>query len=575
MCGISGIVSKNLDVDELLAMQAAIRHRGPDNSSYSLLSQAQCGLSHNRLKILDLKTRANQPIESSCGRFTMVYNGEVYNYKELRAQLPDYRFKTTSDTEVILQTYKQKGVSALNDFNGMFAIAIWDQDEKSLTLARDRFGVKPLYYFQDEEGFYFSSEIKSFFHAGKRLSPDEKTWARYLNFGLYDHDENTFWKNVKKLLPGHYLKLKDGKVTVTRWYHFSNDNRSKRQEEVLLEYDALLRESIRQCTVADVPIGTALSSGLDSSLLAAQISQFSENGHSKSFSFGFSDFSGNELEGAVQTAESLNLNHQSVLLTPDEVPDLFSKMQRFQDEPFGGLPTLAYSKLFKAARDNGRYVILDGQGLDEQWAGYSYYLNANNTSQSKELKLIPEIQGSQHQPLPSEFLLSEIIKLALIESIESPYDTQLQNLQYRDLFYTKIPRSLRFNDRSSMMHGVELRVPFLDHRLVELSFLVDDEFKIKNKLQKVFLREYFSKNYPRVDLKEKKQAVQSPQTDWLRGPLAGWAEERIEFAISKHDGWLNPGGVRDVWNKFKAGAYDSSFFVWQWISLAEMTDLHS
>jgi asparagine synthase (glutamine-hydrolysing) len=262
-------------------------------------------------------------------------------------------------------------------------------------------------------------------------------------------------------------------------------------------------------------------------------------------------------------------HHPSIIckLEPTDVPLLAESVQKHQDEPFGGLPTLAYARLFEQARAEGVIVLLDGQGLDEQWAGYDYYLSALNGGNSNV------VQGTTEKPIKPECLTAEFCALAEPFTMPSRFPDALRNVQYRDARYTKIPRALRYNDRVSMRSSTELREPFLDHRLFELAMRQPPERKIVDGTRKWMLRQISKQLVPDGVTEAPKRALQTPQREWLRGPLRGWASEQIDKALSLYGGsWLDSGAVRSQWQSYCDGAGDNSFFVWQWISLGLMTN---
>jgi asparagine synthase (glutamine-hydrolysing) len=249
------------------------------------------------------------------------------------------------------------------------------------------------------------------------------------------------------------------------------------------------------------------------------------------------------------------------------VPELAASVQAHEDEPFGGLPTLAYARLFEIARADGTIVLLDGQGMDEQWAGYDYYLTAlNGNSASKSL-----VQGTKESPVKPECLTPEFRDLAQAFKADEPFSDKLRNMQYRDARYTKIPRALRFNDRASMRSSTELREPFLDHRLFELALRQPPERKILNGTRKQMLRDITRQLLPSGVVEAPKRPLQTPQREWLRGPLKRWAEECVEEALKMQGGsWLDADAVRVELKKFSSGVGDNSFFIWQWLGLGLM-----
>ena len=570
MCGISGIVGNTWKDWQLNAMLGSQAHRGPDDNGIYISNDHYAGLAHNRLSIIDLSPEAKQPMFDASGRYSIVYNGEVYNYLEIKSTLAtEFNFKTKSDTEVILYAYIKWGEGCLDRFIGMFSIAIWDEIEKKLWIARDRFGVKPLNYaFDQDNNFYFSSEIKALHAAGISKEMNDATWAAYLGYGMYDNSINTFWKGVYKLSPGSILTLKDNEVKIKKWYdlfeHTGRDFDTASLEEVTEQYFALLEDSIRLRFRSDVPVGINLSGGLDSSALLALVNQVQgKDNNIKAFTFITGDDRYDELPWVNEMIFETRHELISCLLTAKEVPAMAESVQMFEDEPFGGIPTLAYARVFEEARKAGVIVLLDGQGIDEQWAGYDYYRNSNTIVSG------PTIQGSKDSSVFPECYDPEF--LALSETMQMPekYPDKLRNLQYRDTFYTKIPRALRFNDRISMRSSTELREPFLDHRLFEIAFRQPENFKINEGTGKWFMRQLLKTRLPGKVVEAPKRAVQTPQREWLRGELKEWAETMLETAITQN-GFLKGDKIREKWHNFVAGESDNSFYVWQWISLSLM-----
>src|SRR5262245_61120845 len=600
MCGISGCFGRHWDRKQLESMVGAQRHRGPDDEGLYLDPSKIAGLGHNRLSIIDLSPAGRQPMSGRDGSLMIVFNGEIYNFLELRAELSDYQYRSRTDTEVILAAYERWGADCLDRLIGMFAFLIWDEREKRLFAARDRFGVKPLYYRVGVDGdLWLASEIKALHAAGIAAEPDEVSWASYLTHGLSDHSERTFWKGVRQLPPGHYLKWRNGESRITRWYDLAQasgeEYDSRPVEETSEEYLSLLTDSVRLRFRSDVPVGVNLSGGLDSSTLLALIKTVQgESSEVRAFTFTCGDPEYDELPWTRQTLARTRHPLTVSQITPEEVPALAESVQGAEDEPFGGLPTLAYAKLFAEARKYGVIALLDGQGMDEQWAGYDYYLGAGEresgrageresgesmrlssllpVSRSPALPLsrssFPLIQGTRGGAVRPDCLTAEFRAVAETFDLPSPFPDRLRNLQYRDARFTKIPRALRFNDRISMRSSTELREPFLDHRLVELALRQPPERKINGGTGKWMLRQMTRRMLPEGVVVAPKRPLQTPQREWLRGPLKTWAEDRIETALERFGGvWLESDAVRSAWKSYCRGEGDNSFYVWQWISL--------
>lgn len=568
MCGIAGIFGHGWEPSQLDAMVASQRHRGPDADGVYLDPSGAAGLGHNRLSIIDLSEAGRQPMSSRDGRLWIVFNGEVYNYLELRAELADYPYYSQTDSEVILAAYERWGEACLERLVGMFAFLIWDEREQRLFAARDRFGVKPLYYHQGRGGELFvASEIKALHAAGVPAARSASAWATYLAHGLYDHSEETFWEGVRSLPAGHALSWKGGRSSTRRWYDLTErvgQEFDERPAEVVREeYLSLLEESVRLRFRSDVPVGINLSGGLDSSTLLGLVQAVQgADSEVRAFTFVTGDADYDELPWVEQMLA--RTRHPLVIcpLTPEDVPGLAASVQAHQDEPFGGLPTLAYARLFESARAEGVVVLLDGQGMDEQWAGYDYYERALNGGQAGV------VQGTRESPVRPEDLEREFRALAAPFEPPKPFPDALRNLQLRDALHTKIPRALRFNDRVSMRSSTELREPFLDHRLFELALRQPPERKIAGGTRKKTLREVAGRLLPSGIVEAPKRPLQTPQREWLRGPLRGWAGECIADALAAYGGiWLDTAKVRAAWQDYCDGASDNSFYVWQWISL--------
>lgn len=571
MCGISGIVGHGAKEQLLWKMVVAQDHRGPDAQGIYIDPTDVAGLGHNRLSIIDLSVAGNQPMRATFGPYSIVFNGEIYNYLELRRELEStVTFSTQSDTEVLLAAYQKWGMNCLEHFIGMFAFLLWDEQENRLFAARDRFGVKPLYYAYDETGqLFFASEIKALHAAGIPRRMNTSIWSTYLTYGLYEHHEETFWHGVYALAPGHALSWKAGTLNRWCWYDLATVVAEETTPLLLAEaedqYLALLKESIQMRFRADVPIAINLSGGLDSSALLGLVQAVrGADSQVKAFTFTTGDSRYDELPWVKQMLTHTQHPFVECRLNPEDVPLLAQSVQYYQDEPFGGLPTLAYAHLFAQARQSGIVVLLDGQGMDEQWAGYDYYRTAIEPHTN-------HIQGAMDRSIRPECLVPEFRNQAQSLHLLTFFADPVQQLQYRDTRYTKIPRALRFNDRVSMRSSTELREPFLDHRLFEFAFRQPTRYKIQNGQGKWFLREILRILLPEGVVQAPKRPVQTPQREWLRGPLHEWANGLIEEALKQFAGvWLDAAAVRLTWQQYTSGQGDNSFYIWQWLNLGLM-----
>ncbi|HEY8831618.1 MAG TPA: asparagine synthase-related protein, partial [Gemmatimonadaceae bacterium] len=428
-------------------------------------------------------------------------------------------------------------------------------------------GVKPLvYHRRPDGGLAVASEVGALRAAGIAGQADPVTWATYFGKGLSDHSSRTFFEGISSLPGGHKLSWRDGETSISRWYDLAGavgeafDERT--DAEVETEYSRLLEDSVRLRFRSDVPVGINLSGGVDSSLLLGLVHaiQGAESDVSV-FTFITNDSRYDELPWVQQMLDRTRHRLVCCSLSPEQVPDLAVSVQSNQDGPFGGIPTLAYARIFEEARAQRITVLLDGQGMDEQWAGYDYYRGDEADSAASF------VQGTVSSPVRPECLAPEFAALAGAFETPRPFPDRLRNLQYRDAVFTKIPRALRFNDRVSMRSSRELREPFLDHRLFELALRQPARRKVQGDTGKWMLRQIANRVAPPHLVTAPKRPLQTPQREWLRGPLAEWAKELIDEAVNVGGGWFDSRKVFDHWERFRRGEGENSFFIWQWINL--------
>ena len=577
MCGIAATFGRDRETAaRLQRMVASQSHRGPDACGVYESPSGLAGLGHNRLSIIDLSDAGRQPMCDASGRYWITFNGEIYNYLELRAELESsYAFRTRTDTEVLLAAWLKWGSSCLDRLIGMFAFVLWDETEQKAFGARDRFGVKPLHYHVTPDGgLWLASEIKALHAAGLPQHPDASSWATYLTSGMYDHGDATFWAGVQRIPPGGCFTWSPGEgLAIRPWYDvaeaaFAPGLDSRSDAEVADELLALLEDSVRLRFRADVPVGVCLSGGLDSSLLLGLLHRLQgADSAVKTFTFHCGDPAYDELPWVEQMLVKTKHPACYCRLNVEEVPALAARVQASQDEPYGGVPTLGMAKVHERAVAEGVVVLLDGNGLDEGWAGYEYYQRAATVDATKA-----PVQGAQDRTTRPECLNPDFAALShshppAISHLPSAI-SPLQALQYRDLRRAKIPRAMRFADRVSMMFGRELREPFLDHRIIELGLRQPAERKIRNGQGKWLVRQLAARLLPEGVREAPKRPVQTPQREWLRGPLRPWATAQVEAALAAHPDWFNSSTVLPALRAFNAGQGDNSFYLWQWISAA-------
>lgn len=583
MCGLSGVLGPSARPGVLDRMVEAQRHRGPDGTRVACEPTGDLALGHNRLAIIDPATGADQPRVSRDGRWLVAFNGEIYNYRELRADLRG-PWLSDGDTEVLVEAIAAWGpVRAAERSLGMFAFLAWDRVSHELWAIRDRFGVKPLYLATLPDGsLAFASELGGLFAAGVRPEPDTVMWATFLRDGTAQVPGRTFWTDIVPVEPGGALRASwsGGAATVEhrRWYDLparieGADERS--DDEVAEEYLALLAESIALRFRSDVPVGINVSGGLDSSALLASV----DLGHGEApavpaFTFVTGDDRYDELPWVRQLLDGSA--HRLVVcpLAVAEVPDLAAQVAAVVAEPYGGIPTLAYATLFRRAREEGVLVLLDGQGIDEQWAGYDYYRSIAAGGGAA-----PVVQGAMSSAVRPACLAVEFAGQALdVASVPDGGEHlgPLRGAQLRDITDVKLPRALRYNDRVSMLASCELREPFLDHRLVELALRQPDRRKVRGDQGKVFMRELVGSRLPGRVANAPKRPVQTPQREWLRGPLAEWSAALIDQGLAGiGSGWLDAAKVHAELASFRDGKGDNSHHIWQWMSIGEATQIRA
>ena len=561
MCGMSGLAGGSWQDRQLAAMVQELQHRGPDGSGIYADPERRCGLGHNRLSIIDLSTAGLQPMADASGRRWLVFNGEVYNYIELRKELAGYPFRSGTDSEVILAAFDRWGSACVERFIGMFAFAIWDEATGELFCARDRLGIKPFHYTWLEGTFAFASEIKALIAAGLEPRADRSVWATYLQHGLYDHSENTFFEGVKVLPPGHTLIWKDGAVTIRKyWDAGSNPSVVEMSDEGAADaLESLLREAIALRLRSDVPLGVNLSGGLDSSVLFAFVDASDEVGDQLNcFTMGFDDPQYDETQFAAEVPRRKQWTQHVERLDAAIAWSLIDPLMRAEEAPFGGIGTLAYYNLHRRVRDEGVTVVLEGQGIDEMFGGYAYYQARDRAGTYQD---------------GSSFLRGETLSPAMrdqqaeLAPFPAPFASDLNNRLYRDIRYSKLPRVLRMNDRLSMAFSRELRPPFLDHRVVELAFRLDDRKKVRDGQGKVIVRQMLQRMIGHDLATRPKRAVVTPQREWIRGPLREPIQDLIHSAGFRESGFFDPAAVERAFDDYCAGEGDNAFFIWQWINM--------
>ncbi len=572
MCAITGIVSNNAQNKKeiLQKMTEVLAHRGPDSQGKYFFNQ--CGLGHRRLSIIDLKT-GDQPMLSNDLKKALVFNGEIYGYKDIKKELNDYEFKTTSDTEIILALYEKYRDDFVKNLPGMFSFALWDDKEKKLICARDRFGEKPFYYAIGKGGeFIFSSEIKSILVSGL-VNPvlDKESLIHYLK-RLYIHPNKTIYKNIFTLPPAHILIYKNGKVIAKRYWQMPEIKNSITLEDAVPEFKRLLNKAVEKQLIADVPVGAFLSGGLDSSTIVALASQYKKG--IKTFSFAFRD-SINELSFAREIAQKYGTDHTELYDDEEDIGELLFKMADIYDEPFAdssNIPTYLISKL---ARKYTK-VALTGDGGDELFGGYGWY-KPFLYFKNKEKKSLPQFQllnflgrlsarfsfGRQdtHQRLKGAAYSKKFDSFfqAHLHQNEVFNDNQILKLGLKTADYNHDPGwkllgslddAMRLDaenympgdilvkiDRASMANSLELRAPFLDIDFASFCLSLPHNLKINREEDKYILRKAFQEAWTPSIQKRNKQGFGAPVSKWLS--KKSLIKIRREFLEDKNKKFFN------------------------------------
>lgn len=380
MCGIFGQVNynKKVSLEAATKMSQALYHRGPDGEGIWSNESGSVFLGHRRLAILDLSDNGKQPMISKCGRFILTFNGEIYNYKELKKLLPEVEFRSETDTEVLLELFIKLGVKSFNLLNGMFAFAIWDNLKNELTCARDRFGEKPFFYYHTSGELLFSSEIKALWQSGIRKNVSKEALFNFLinnKVENFNDRNSTFYEGVLKLDVGSYMVFSENSIVCSKYYKIEPDILNISLNESIEELRRLMNDSVSLRMQSDVEVGCSLSGGLDSSIIVSVIENLRNNRQLKTFSARFKDFDKDEGQFIDLIANNKNIISNSVWLDKQTYKNSFEKVCYHQDEPFSSASINAQYEVMSLAKSSNVTVLLDGQGADEYFAGYFFYLN--------------------------------------------------------------------------------------------------------------------------------------------------------------------------------------------------------
>lgn len=615
MCGIAGFFSPNhlISRTDLEKMTSCLAHRGPDASGVFYSENA--GLGHRRLSIIDLDERSHQPMTSASGRYLISYNGEVYNFKEISKDLK-MKCKTTSDTEVVLEAFESYRESLGSQLNGMFAMAIYDLEEQSMFLFRDRLGVKPLFYYYDGKEFAFASEIKAlleipFISSQKQIC--EESIYSFLHLGFIA-EPATIYKNIYKFPAGHSMKVNKYGISLQCYWSPEEKIKDKALEdenEAKTRLKALLESSVRYRMISDVPFGTFLSGGIDSSLITA-IAQQQSNKAVKTFSIGFKEAKYDESPHAQKIADHLKTDHHCFTVSSKDALDLINDFPEYYDEPFSDTSAIPSMLVSKLARESVK-MTLSGDGGDELFMGYnsarwaerlghpissllkwpvSSLLSKGNSKQRRVaamLKNMPSGQSYSHIFSQEEYFFNEneindlLVKPSSTEKrfqISNDFPRKLSASEKQGIFELKyyLKEDLLVKvDRASMKYGLEIRVPILDYRLVEFALNLSPALKYKNGESKYLLKQVLYDYIPASYFERPKQGFAIPLKEWMRNELRFMVEDYLSEKIIKKFNIVKYEEVRNLLNLYDNQAEKYSFLynrVWLLVVLHKFLVKH-
>lgn len=553
MCGIAGIIYKDSSIAEMETvkkMTDKMSHRGPDAEGFYL--QQNLGLGHRRLSIIDVSESANQPFFLE-DKYVLIFNGAIYNFVELRKELQQngYSFKTTSDTEVLIASYDFWSENCVNKFNGMWAFAIFDKIRNILFCSRDRFGIKPFYYYTDNSKFIFASEIKPILEIEKVEQVNIQTLLQYLIVNISDQTSETFFENISKLPGSHNLvyDLNNNKINIYRYYDIllREDINKLNLEDSISVFEKEFKNSVKLRLRSDVKIGSALSGGTDSSYIVSVASELLKEKQPNiaekftAITVGSIDKNIDESDLAKVTTDTLGVNHDIIMPKQDEFKDTFEEVIFKHEEPFGGIAVYMQKFLMKETNRLGIKVLLDGQGADEILLGYNRYTAAylRNHNLLSNIKFLSNIRRHYNisilQGLKIYFYFSNfsvrkfwlkkrgtILKNKYLHKIDFS-DTQrltksykkIFELQKNEIFWCQLPELLKWEDKNSMSYSIEARLPYLDYKFVETCLSINNHYKIRKGWSKYLLRKSLEKFLPdNITYNRTKIGFNAPVDKW-------------------------------------------------------------
>jgi len=573
MCGVFAAFSieKPLRINSLQkkSILNKLFLRGPDNQSFVNIDD-NCCLAHTRLSIIDPKHSSDQPMSNLDKTIWVVFNGEIYNYKELRKLTPDYQYKTNGDTEVILALYQSFGNEFVSKLRGMFSIVIYDKNLKKIISIVDRFGIKPLYYHLNEGTIYISSRIDVINIFNKSAKLNTKAVGNYFLNGELFNDQNTFFSDVFCLTSAQILSFDGFKVDKKSYWdkssfneemHFDNYN------DLLDNVDNILYDSIKLHRVSDVEVALNLSSGLDSNFFRMVMSsQNPESEFLRCYSYCFNN---PVFDDSIDFKKYDNNQFQFNTTNIDaiDIIDNLEKTILATEGPVGGMGMIGFWMNMRDARKDGIKVMMSGQGADELFAGYQYYIN--NVSNESKKHIVLASDGTSLGV--ADYVNKEYFGEVLISNQETFFDSSLKNLRYLDLTKRKIPKLLMWQDKLAMDHSIETRVPYLDHKVFESLFHIPKQFLIQGKTTKVILRDVakrYAQNEFDIELCDtKKKYMPTPQREWFKKDFYHYTVSLIESSLLHKIGMIDKFRLKKSYQEYVKNPHsDNSYFIWKFIN---------
>ena len=554
MCGF---IITNIDL-KLEKYKSILKHRGPDFAGF--FKDDFVKIIFNRLAIIDLNKRSNQPF--AFNEYIIVFNGEIYNYVELKKELINfgYRFKTKSDTEVLLYSYIHWGKNCLKKLEGMFGFCIYNQKNKSIFVARDRFGIKPVFFYNLGKNFVISSEKKAIFELGVKRKLNIDTLSKYLMNGVYQNDDKTFFENISSLQPGYFMEIKNHKIKINKWFELNIKQNSKiKFEDAKNELNHLLDSSIKYCLRSDKNIAIASSGGLDSSVIILKLIQKKLGRKINSLVHWTCDDENDEKEFAKELSKDFK---KKLIISHFTKKDFFSYLDKCIssiEEPFGGLAIMSSTKTFENLKKKRIRVLIDGNGVDEILGGYQHHISA--FSRNKLDYNIQPVQGLKIH-YPKKIFKKNLQNNFSIFKIQKKFNDPLKDSMFNDLTGSKLRRALLQQDHNTMNHSIETRFPWLNNKLVDFCFSLPNDFLVRNNIGKYILRHSINKKFFWMP----KRPNQTPQTKWMRE----FVIDKLIKMLKKDDRFFDLGifekkiliSELDDWKKSNL---NNSVFVWYFL----------